>query len=237
RDARLYGLRQCRLDRLRQELSGPARLHHIKTLVKVHSRTEYHDRCTFDTRYFISSAPLNIERMAGPVRGHWVVESMHWLLDLSRRASIRPQAMSIGSPPTGAIRASPASPHQDPRQGSLPHRIPRPLHLRHPLLHFIRAPQHRTHGRRRPRTLGGREHALVARSIETRVYTASGNVDWIASDRSYPGQPGFTTSRPSSRFTPAPNTTTAAPSTPATSFHPRPSTSNAWPAPSADIGG
>jgi len=28
--------------------------------------------------------------------------------------------------------------------------------------------------------------------IETRSYTASSNVDWIASDRSYPGQPGFT---------------------------------------------
>jgi predicted transposase YbfD/YdcC len=54
----------------------------IKTLVKVHSRTEFHDRCTFDTRYFISSALLNIERMAGAVRGHWGVESMHWLLDV-----------------------------------------------------------------------------------------------------------------------------------------------------------
>ena len=54
----------------------------IKTLVKVRSRVEYHDRCTFDTRYFISSAPLNIERMAGAVRGHWGVESMHWLLDV-----------------------------------------------------------------------------------------------------------------------------------------------------------
>jgi len=54
----------------------------IKTLIKVHSRVEYHDRCTFDTRYFISSAPLNIERMAGAVRGHWGVESMHWLLDV-----------------------------------------------------------------------------------------------------------------------------------------------------------
>jgi predicted transposase YbfD/YdcC len=54
----------------------------IKTLVKVQSRTEHHDRCTFDTRYFISSAPLNIDRMAGAVRGHWGVESMHWLLDV-----------------------------------------------------------------------------------------------------------------------------------------------------------
>jgi len=55
----------------------------IKTLVKVQSRTEHHDRCTFDTRYFISSAPLNIERIAGAVRGHWGVESMHWLLDVA----------------------------------------------------------------------------------------------------------------------------------------------------------
>jgi predicted transposase YbfD/YdcC len=54
----------------------------IKTLIKVQSRTEHHDRCTFDTRYFISSAPLDIDRMAGAVRGHWGVESMHWLLDV-----------------------------------------------------------------------------------------------------------------------------------------------------------
>src|SRR5713101_6339675 len=54
----------------------------IKTLIKVRSRVEYHERCTFDTRYFISSAPLNIERMASAVRGHWGVESMHWLLDV-----------------------------------------------------------------------------------------------------------------------------------------------------------
>jgi len=61
---------------------GQPRFTTIKTLIKVHSRTEFHDRCTFDTRYFISSAPPNIERMAGAVRGHWGVESMHWLLDI-----------------------------------------------------------------------------------------------------------------------------------------------------------
>src|SRR6202163_3668935 len=61
---------------------GQPRFTTIKTLVKVHSRAELYDRCTFDTRYFISSAPLNIERMAGAVRGHWGVESMHWLLDV-----------------------------------------------------------------------------------------------------------------------------------------------------------
>jgi predicted transposase YbfD/YdcC len=55
----------------------------IKTLVKVLSRTEHHDRCSFDTRYFISSAPANVERIANAVRAHWGVESMHWLLDVA----------------------------------------------------------------------------------------------------------------------------------------------------------
>jgi predicted transposase YbfD/YdcC len=62
---------------------GEPRFTSIKTLVKVYSRIEHADRCTFDTRYFISSAPLDIERMAGGVRGHWGVESMHWLLDVA----------------------------------------------------------------------------------------------------------------------------------------------------------
>jgi predicted transposase YbfD/YdcC len=61
---------------------GQPRFTNIKTLVKVHSRTEHADRCTFDTRYFVCSAPLDIERMARGARGHWGVESMHWLLDV-----------------------------------------------------------------------------------------------------------------------------------------------------------
>jgi predicted transposase YbfD/YdcC len=54
----------------------------IKTIVKIHARVEYADRCSFDTRYHISSAPLDIERLAKGARGHWGVESMHWLLDV-----------------------------------------------------------------------------------------------------------------------------------------------------------
>ena len=46
------------------------------------NKTEYADRCTFDTRLYISSAPLDIERLAAGARGHWGVESMHWLLDV-----------------------------------------------------------------------------------------------------------------------------------------------------------
>ncbi len=61
---------------------GEPRFTNIKTLVRVYSRAELADRSTFDTRYFISSAPRNIERLASAVRGHWGVESMHWLLDV-----------------------------------------------------------------------------------------------------------------------------------------------------------
>ena len=61
---------------------GQPRFEHIRTLVRVLNRTEYADRCTFDTRLYISSAPLDIERLANGVRGHWGVESMHWLLDI-----------------------------------------------------------------------------------------------------------------------------------------------------------
>lgn len=62
---------------------GEPRFTNIKTLVKVHSRTEYADRCSFETRYYISSAALDIDRLANGVRGHWGVESMHWLLDVA----------------------------------------------------------------------------------------------------------------------------------------------------------
>src|SRR6202790_2363043 len=61
---------------------GQPRFTNIETIVKVDSRTEHADRSTFDTRTYICSAPLDIERIAKGVRGHWGVESMHWLLDV-----------------------------------------------------------------------------------------------------------------------------------------------------------
>jgi predicted transposase YbfD/YdcC len=62
---------------------GQPRFENINTLVKAVNRTEYADRCTFDTRLYISSAPLDIERLADASRDHWGVESMHWLLDVA----------------------------------------------------------------------------------------------------------------------------------------------------------
>jgi predicted transposase YbfD/YdcC len=61
---------------------GQPRFENINTIVHVLNRTEYADRCTFDTRVYISSAPLDIERIAAGARGHWGVESMHWQLDV-----------------------------------------------------------------------------------------------------------------------------------------------------------
>lgn len=61
---------------------GQPRFKGINTIVKVVNRTEHADRCTFETRHYISSAPLDIERIAKGARGHWGVESFHWLLDV-----------------------------------------------------------------------------------------------------------------------------------------------------------
>jgi len=62
---------------------GQPRFTGIKTIVKVEERAEHADRTSFDTRFFISSAPRDIERLANGIRGHWGVESMHWLLDVA----------------------------------------------------------------------------------------------------------------------------------------------------------
>jgi predicted transposase YbfD/YdcC len=62
---------------------GQLKFQHIKTILKVTNRTEFKDKCTFDDRFYISSAPLDIERLSHGCRGHWGVESMHWLLDVA----------------------------------------------------------------------------------------------------------------------------------------------------------
>ncbi len=40
---------------------------------KVQARFEHADRCSTETRYYISSAPLDIECLATGARGHWAV--------------------------------------------------------------------------------------------------------------------------------------------------------------------
>ena len=40
---------------------------------------------TSETRYFISSLPLDVREVARAIRGHWMVESYHWHLDVTFR--------------------------------------------------------------------------------------------------------------------------------------------------------
>ena len=40
---------------------------------------------TSQTRYFISSLPLGVEQASRAIRGHWMVESYHWHLDVTFR--------------------------------------------------------------------------------------------------------------------------------------------------------
>jgi predicted transposase YbfD/YdcC len=61
---------------------GRPRFSNIRSLLMVQDRTEYADKTTFDTRIYISSALPDIERLANGARGHWGVESMHWILDV-----------------------------------------------------------------------------------------------------------------------------------------------------------
>jgi predicted transposase YbfD/YdcC len=62
---------------------GEMRLPDIACLIQVTGRTELKDRCRFDTRYYVASAPLTAARAAEAVRGHWAIEnSLHWVLDV-----------------------------------------------------------------------------------------------------------------------------------------------------------
>ena len=62
---------------------GQPRFKGIRTIVKVEDQTELADKCTFDTRYYIASTPLDIPRLARAIRAHWAVESLHWSLDIT----------------------------------------------------------------------------------------------------------------------------------------------------------
>ena len=63
---------------------GEIRLPGAASIIKVQSRTELKDRGRFDTRYYISSAPLSAEAAAAAVRGHWGIENrLHWVLDVT----------------------------------------------------------------------------------------------------------------------------------------------------------
>jgi predicted transposase YbfD/YdcC len=65
---------------------GEVRLPDVATIVRVASRAELKDHGRFETRYYVSSAPLSATRAAEAVRSHWAFEnSLHWVLDVTFR--------------------------------------------------------------------------------------------------------------------------------------------------------
>ena len=83
---------------------GQPRFNGLKTILKVLNRTEYADRCTFDTRCYICSAPLDIERLAAASRHHWGIESMHWLLDVEFKDDLSRYRSGHGAKNMAVIR-------------------------------------------------------------------------------------------------------------------------------------
>ena len=83
---------------------GQPKFKHINSILKVENRTEHKDHCTRDERLYISSLPLDIERLANGARGHWGVESMHWLLDVEFKDDLSRYRSRHGAKNMAAVR-------------------------------------------------------------------------------------------------------------------------------------
>ncbi|HVS49266.1 MAG TPA: ISAs1 family transposase [Candidatus Dormibacteraeota bacterium] len=63
---------------------GEHRFPNIATIAKVETRTELHDRCRRETRFFICSRVLTAKELAEAIRAHWQIENaLHWVLDVT----------------------------------------------------------------------------------------------------------------------------------------------------------
>lgn len=57
----------------------------LRSVGMVESIREIDGQRTIERRYYLSSLPLGVETFARAVRGHWGVESMHWIMDVCFR--------------------------------------------------------------------------------------------------------------------------------------------------------
>lgn len=53
----------------------------LKAIVMVESEREISGRIERETRFYITSSTDTAEKLGAVVRGHWAIESMHWLMD------------------------------------------------------------------------------------------------------------------------------------------------------------
>ena len=57
----------------------------LKSIAMTRNTITKNGQTTIETRYFISSLGLDVKEIARAIRGHWMVESYHWHLDVTFR--------------------------------------------------------------------------------------------------------------------------------------------------------
>jgi predicted transposase YbfD/YdcC len=57
----------------------------LKSIAVTRNTVTKNGKVTTETRYFISSLPTDVKEIARAIRGHWMVESYHWHLDVTFR--------------------------------------------------------------------------------------------------------------------------------------------------------
>ena len=62
---------------------GEPRFPGLRCLIRATTRRECRGKLSAQTRYFIASTPISPERAAEAIRGHWGIESLHGVLDVT----------------------------------------------------------------------------------------------------------------------------------------------------------
>jgi len=57
----------------------------LKSIAVTRNTITKNGSTTMETRYFISSLPVDVKEVARAIRSHWMVESYHWHLDVTFR--------------------------------------------------------------------------------------------------------------------------------------------------------
>jgi predicted transposase YbfD/YdcC len=83
---------------------GEPRFPGIATLTQVHSTTEHAGKITHEIRTYISSMPCDIDKIAAAIRGHWGVESMHWILDVQFKDDLSRYRQGHGAKNMAVVR-------------------------------------------------------------------------------------------------------------------------------------
>ena len=83
---------------------GEPRFPGIKTLVQVHRTTEQAGQISCETSVYLASMPLDIDPIAGAIRGHWGVEAMHWILDVQFKDDLSRYRQGYGAKNMAIVR-------------------------------------------------------------------------------------------------------------------------------------